>query len=145
MERFVFVSMAGLSPAMTQRSAFAAAKLSTERRLRSSAMRSVIVRPAPFDEIWLSRVTGIDPGKHRATVFGRGRARANFVSSDDVAEACVRLATMDDPPAEIELGGPEAMSRREAITLYAQATGQKFRRIPVPRTALAAEGRQSPR
>jgi NADH dehydrogenase len=133
--------MAGLSPAMTARSPLAAAKVATELRLRSSSMRTVIVRPAPFDEIWLSGITGIDRGKHRATVFGHGRARANFVSSDDVAEACVRLATMDDPPSEIELGGPQAISRREAIEAYERATGAKFRRIPVPRAAMAAGNR----
>jgi NADH dehydrogenase len=140
-ERFVFLSMAGLSPAMTARSPFAAAKAMTERRLSSSSMHTVIVRPAPFDEIWLSSITGIDPDKRRATVFGHGRARANFVSSDDVAEACVRLSTMDDPPAEIDLGGPEAMSRREAIEVYEGITGAKFRRIPVPRVAMAAGNR----
>ena len=104
-ERFVFVSIAGLTEAMVARSPFAAAKLQTERLLRASAMGSVIVRPAPFDEVWLSCITGIEPDKHRATVFGRGKARANFVSSDDVAEAVMRLATMADPPAEIDLGG----------------------------------------
>jgi uncharacterized protein YbjT (DUF2867 family) len=140
-ERFVFLSMAGLTPAMTARSPLAAAKVTTERRLRSSSMKTVIVRPAPFDEIWLGRITGIEPEKHRATVFGHGRARANFVSADDVAEACVRLATMDDPPAEIDLGGPEAMSRREAIEAYERATDAKFRRIPVPRPAMAAGNR----
>jgi NADH dehydrogenase len=140
-DRFVFLSMAGLSTAMTSRSSFAAAKVATERRLRSSGMRTVIVRPAPFDEVWLGSTTGIDIAKHRATIFGHGRARANFVSSDDVAEACVRLATMDDPPAEIDLGGPEAMSRREAVTAYERATGKKFRRIPVPRVAMAAGNR----
>jgi uncharacterized protein YbjT (DUF2867 family) len=140
-ERFVFLSMAGLTPAMTARSPLAAAKVATERRLRSSSMKTVIVRPAPFDEIWLGRITGIEPDKHRATVFGHGRARANFVSADDVAEACVRLATMDDPPAEIDLGGPEAMSRREAIEAYERATGAKFRRIPVPRPAMATGNR----
>jgi uncharacterized protein YbjT (DUF2867 family) len=140
-ERFVFVSLAGLTPAMTARSAFAMAKLRTEHLLRRSPMRSVIVRPAPFHEVWLSRTTGIDAEKHRATVFGHGRARATFVASDDVAEACVRLATMASPPAEIDLGGPEAMSRREAIEAFEASTGARFRRIPVPRPAMAAGNR----
>lgn len=140
-ERFVFLSMAGLTPAMVSRSPFAAAKVHTERLLQASPMTTVIVRPAPFDEVWLSCVTGIDTDKHRATVFGHGRARANFISTDDVAEACVRLATMEDPPAEIDLGGSEAMSRREAIQAYERATGTKFRRIPVPRPAMAAGNR----
>ena len=140
-QRFVFVSMAGLTRAMVARSPFAAAKAETERLLQASPMRTVVVRPAPFHEVWLSGVTGIDVRKRRATVFGHGRARANFVSSDDVAEACVRLATMDDPPAEIDLGGPDAMSRREAIEAYERSTGAKFRRIPVPRPAMSAGNR----
>jgi NADH dehydrogenase len=140
-QRFVFVSMAGLSPAVVSRSPFAAAKLRTEGLLRSSSMPSVIVRPAPFDEIWLTGVTGIEPAKHRATVFGRGRSRASLVASDDVAEAVVRLATMDDPPDDIDVGGPEAMSRREVIAAYERATGAKFRRIPVPRVAMAIGNR----
>ena len=140
-ERFVFVSMAGLSAAVVSRSPFAAAKLATERVLQASAIRSVIVRPGPFDEIWLTSTTGIEPDKHRATVFGRGRARASFVATDDVAEAVVRLATMDDPPAEIDFGGPEAMSRREVIDAFERTTGAHFRRIPVPRPAMAAGNR----
>ena len=140
-DRFVFVSMAGLTPAMIARAPLAQAKVATEQRLRTSAMRTVIVRPAPFDEVWLGRITGIDVDKRRATVFGHGRAPANFVSADDVAEACVRLATMDDPPAHVEFGGPEAMSRREAIEGYERATGATFRRIPVPRPAMAAGNR----
>jgi uncharacterized protein YbjT (DUF2867 family) len=136
-ERFVFVSMAGLSPNMVVRSPFAAAKLATERLLQASRMRAVIVRPAPFDEIWLSGITGIDVDTHRALVFGHGRARSNFVSTDDVAEAVVRLATMDDPAPEIDFGGPEAMSRREVIAEFERTTGAHFRRIPVPRPAMA--------
>ena len=62
-ERFVFLSMAGLSLAMTARSPFAAAKVRTERMLRQSPMRTVIVRPAPFHEVWLSCITGTDPGQ----------------------------------------------------------------------------------
>jgi NADH dehydrogenase len=101
----------------------------------------VIVRPAPFDEVWLSCITGIEADKHRATVFGHGRARASLVATDDVAEACVRLATMDDPPEEIDIGGPEAISRREAIEAFERSTGTRFRRIPVPRPAMALGNR----
>lgn len=140
-QRFVFVSMAGLSPAMVSRSALAAAKQRTEALLRASPMRTVIVRPAPFDEVWLTATTGIRPDARRATIFGRGRARASFVASDDVAEACTRLATADDPQADIDIGGPEALSRRDVVTAYERATGARFRRIPIPRPVLAAGNR----
>ena len=140
-ERFVFVSMAGLTDVMAARSPLSAAKRETERLLQSSPMRTVIVRPAPFDEIWLTRITGIDPDKHRATIFGRGRSQASLVATDDVAEAVVRLATMDDPPTAVDVGGPESMSRRDVIAAFERSTGARFRRIPVPRPAMAAGNR----
>ena len=63
------------------------------------------------------------------------------MATDDVAEAVVRLATMDDPPAEIDVGGPESMSRRDVIEAFERSTGVAFRRIPVPRTAMAVGNR----
>jgi nucleoside-diphosphate-sugar epimerase len=99
-------------------------------------MRSVIVRPAPFQELWLSPETGIRPDKRLAIIFGRGRSPSNDVAADDVAEACVRLATMADPPVEIELGGPEAMTRQQVVDAFERAYGVRFRRISVPRPVL---------
>jgi NADH dehydrogenase len=55
---------------------------------------------------------------------------------DDVAEACVRLATMDDPPQRIELGGPEALSRQQVVDAFEHAYGIRFRRFSVPRAVL---------
>lgn len=136
-ERFVYVSAYGLTERMVRLSPFAAAKLATERLLAASTAPSVIVRPGVFLEVWLSSVTGIDPVRRRAVVFGSGRAPVTFVSEDDVAETCVRVATMDDPPAELDIGGPDVLSRRDGIDLYERAVGASFRRIVVPRPALA--------
>lgn len=140
-ERFVFVSMVGLTPTLVARSPFAAAKQHAERALRAAGIRSVTVRPASFQELWLGPETGIRPDRRKAVIFGRGRSPVNYVAIDDVAEACVRLATMDDPPAEIALGGPESLSRHEVVDHFERAFGTSFRRVSVPRPVLVAGAR----
>jgi NADH dehydrogenase len=99
-------------------------------------MRAVLVQPGPFQETWTSPAVGIRPDKRRALVFGRGRSPSNDVAMDDVAEACVRLATMDDPPQRVELGGPEALSRQQVVDAFEHAYGIRFRRFSVPRAVL---------
>jgi uncharacterized protein YbjT (DUF2867 family) len=135
-ERFVYVSAYGLTARMTRYSPFAAAKKRTEELLEASHLRTVLVRPAAFLEVWMSGTTGIDPAKRRAVVFGTGRSPVTFVGEDDVAAACVRVATMPDPPAVLDVGGPSALTRREAIELYEHVFGAPFRRVVVPRAAL---------
>jgi NADH dehydrogenase len=55
---------------------------------------------------------------------------------DDVAEACVRLATMADPPEVIQLGGPEELTRHQVLDAFERAYGARFRRFSVPRAVL---------
>jgi len=137
----VFLSAAGLTDLMVGLSPFMAAKQRTEERLRASDMRSVIVRPGPFQELWLSPETGIQPDKRRAVVFGRGRSPSNDVATGDVAEACVRLATMDDPPSVVALGGPEPLTRHQVVDAFERAYGARFRRFSVPRRVLGLGAR----
>jgi NADH dehydrogenase len=136
-ERFVFVSAAGLTDRMVSRSPFLAAKRQTERTLRASRLRPVLVQPGPFQETWTSTDVGIWPDRRRAVVLGRGRSPWSDVAMDDVAEACVRLATMADPPEVVPLGGPEELTRHQVIDAFERAYGGRFRRFPVPRAVLA--------
>ena len=140
-ERFVFVSTQGLTDAMVDLVPLFAAKRATERLLQASSMRSVIVRPAAFQETWLGPQSGIRPDERLAVVLGRGRTPVPYVAEDDVAEACVRLATMDDPPAALDLGGPEALTRHEVVDAYERALGVRMRRVVVPRRVLALGAR----
>lgn len=140
-ERFVYVSFAGVGPMASRRSPFAAAKEHTEQLLRESRMREVCVRPDKFHEVWLAPQTGITPAKGRAVIFGRGRTPEAYVAADDVAEACVRLALHDDPPRTITFGGPEALTRLEVVEAFEQAFGRHFRRVHVPRQVLAMGAR----
>jgi len=140
-ERFVFVSTQGLTDAMVDLVPLFAAKRATERLLQASPLRSVLVRPAAFQETWLGPQSGIRPDERLAVVLGRGRTPVPYVAEDDVAEACVRLATMDDPPAALDLGGPEALTRHEVVDAYERALGVLMRRVVVPRRVLALGAR----
>jgi uncharacterized protein YbjT (DUF2867 family) len=140
-DRFVFVSALGMTEAMVDLVPLFAAKRSTERLLQAAPLRPVIVRPAAFQETWLGPATGIWPDKRRAVILGRGRTPVPYVAEDDVAEACVRLATMGDPPESLDFGGPEALTRHEVVDAFERALGARFRRIVVPRSVLALGAR----
>jgi NADH dehydrogenase len=140
-DRFVFVSALGTTDAVLGLVPLFAAKRSTERLLEASPLRSVIVRPAAFQEVWLGPGTGIRPERRRAVIYGRGRTPVPYVAEDDVAEACVRLATMEDPPESLDFGGPQALTRHEVVDAFERAVGATFRRIVVPRRVLALGAR----
>ncbi len=110
-QRFVYVSYAGLSDQAARCVPIAAAKRAVERRLLASPMQHTIVRPDGFQELWLSPITQFDWARGRVIVFGRGDARARYVAMDDVAEAIVHWALADDAPAMVEFGGPEPLTR----------------------------------
>jgi uncharacterized protein YbjT (DUF2867 family) len=133
----VFVSSQGLTDAMVDLVPLLAAKRATERLLQASSVRSVLVRPAAFQETWLGPESGIRPEKRLAVIYGRGRTPVPYVAEDDVAEACVRLATMDDPPEALDLGGPEALTRHEVVDAFERELGVRMRRVAVPRRVLA--------
>jgi NADH dehydrogenase len=132
--RFVFVSL----PEALQRSGapFAEAKEATERLLRESPLRSVIVRSDAFQELWFSKDVGFDWRAGRAIVLGRGRTRQRFVAVDDVGRAVVALALAPDPPAVVEPGGPDALCLYDAMAIFAAVSGRRMRAIRVPRPVL---------
>jgi len=132
--RFVFVSL----PEALQKSGapFAEAKRAIEERLRASSLQSVIVRSDAFQELWFSRDVGFDWRAGRAIVLGKGRARQRFVAVDDVARAMAALAVASDPPALLEIGGPDALSPYDAMAIFTAVTGREFRVVRIPRPAL---------
>ena len=132
-ERFVLVS-AGRRY-RTARCAVIEAMTEVESRLARARMRSVIVRPEPYAELWFSRSVGFEPMHGRVRIFGHGRNRIRFTSTDDVGAAVAALAVAGDPPAEVELGGPEALSIAEAVDIAESVVGP-IRRQRVPRGAL---------
>ena len=133
-QRFVFLSFQ--NAVLDSGTPFAEAKRATEQRLSASRMREVIVRPDMFQEVWLSPLVQFDWPNRSVTIFGKGDARHRYVAVDDVAQAVVRWAVASDPPREIEFGGPEAMTRKEAADAFERALATKIKRRHVPRVAL---------
>lgn len=133
-ERFVYVS--ALEDQTTGGTPFGDAKAATEQRLRAAQVREVIVRADMFQEVWLGPAGGFDVDHGRITIYGRGRARHRMVATEDVAEAVVRLALAADPPREVCLAGPEALSAEEAVVAFERRLGTTMHVRHVPRAAM---------
>lgn len=130
--RFVYVSYAGLdgSPDMPM----SRAKAATERRLATSPMRRVVVRPDAFQELHLAPLGRFDMAASKVATFGKGDTKHRWVGTEDVAALVAAVATESDPPQLIEFGGPEAISRNECVAVAERATGRSItvRRAPLP-------------
>jgi uncharacterized protein YbjT (DUF2867 family) len=135
--RFVYVSYAGIGP--TVGTPLEHAKLAIEDKLSRSAMRSVIVRPDAFQEIHLAPLGRFDVAKGKVALIGNGDAKLRWVSTDDVAALLAAVAVEPDPPALIEFGGPEELSRKEAVAVAEDLTRRrmKVQRMPAPVARLA--------
>ena len=137
-ERFVYVSAAGIGEEMARSGPLMAGKWETEKLLRSTALRYVIVRPDMFQEAWLVPPL-FDAGAGTAMVAGRGQTPHRYVAVDDVAALCAYHATASDPPRVAEFGGPEELTQMEVVAAFEAATGTRFtvRHIPTLLITLA--------
>ncbi len=130
-ERFVYVSYAGVDLGIGM--PLERAKLATERRLEQSGMRQVVVRPDAFQEVHLGPLGRFDVAASKVSVFGKGDLPHRWIATEDVAALVAALATEPDPPSVVEVGGPESISRNEAIDVAERATGRTFKvqRLPL--------------
>lgn len=116
------------------------AKREVERRLKESGLVYTILRLSYFMEAWLSPAVGFDAANARAVIYGMGHNPISWISLHDVARFAV--ASVDHPAARnatIELGGPEAVSPRDVVRLFEQASGHPFEVQFVPEEALQAQ------
>ena len=108
---------------------FAAAKAVTGERLMASGMSWTILAPEAFMDVWLAMIVAGPALEGREVVYvGSGNRVHQFVNSDDVADFAV--AAVDNPRAErrfVPIGGPAAISFREAVAIFEGILG---RRIP---------------
>ena len=135
-QRFVFLSFQG--SILESASPFSNAKRATETRLANSPIREVIVRPDMFQEVWLTPLVNFDWPNRKFTIFGKGNTMHRYVAVDDVAAGVAGWALADEPPRLVEFGGPEGLTRNQAVDLFEQALGVPVQRRLVPRPALAA-------
>lgn len=135
--RFVYLSYAGVDAGLG--TPLERAKLAVEDKLRSSTLREVVVRPDAFQEIHLGPLGRFDLANGKVGVIGSGDAKQRWVGTDDVAALVAAVALEPDPPTMVEFGGPEALSRNEAIAIAEELTHQrlKVQRMPAPIARLA--------
>jgi uncharacterized protein YbjT (DUF2867 family) len=147
------------------------AKRRVEDRLRAEGPPLTVVRSSLFMELWLPWLGSRLPtrGGRQATlergfwlvrlmgataqrsldrfgvalVPGRGTARHSFIAVEDVAEALVAAATDGEATEELRLGGPEAVSWREAADVYARVLKIRVRTIRQPTAPFRALARAS--
>lgn len=117
-----------------------AAKRAVERRLAASRMIFTILQPTCFMEIWLSPALGFDPARGTATVCGSGRNKVSWISYLDVARFAT--AVFGNPAATnavLRLGGPNALSPVEVVSMAEQLTNMPIAIQPVPEEALQSQ------
>ena len=116
------------------------AKRAVEDRLRRSEMTHTILQPTCFTEVWLSPALGFDLANAKAQIYGDGHNKISWISFQDVARFPV--AALDNPPAmnaTVKLGGPEALSPLEVVSLAEQSLGKAVVVQHVPEEALRAQ------
>ncbi len=129
--RFVFVSFAptGISYALGR------AKEAVEKRLGASRLDYVILQPTYFTEVWLGPALGFDPAHGKVTIFGDGNARVSWISLHDVARFAVAATERPDfARLKLPLGGPDALSPREVLAIFAEmgATVPQAEQVGLP-------------
>jgi uncharacterized protein YbjT (DUF2867 family) len=128
---FVYVS---LSPNLRSTAPLVRYKREVEQAVRTSGMRWTILQPAAYMEVWLGPKLGWDHVAGRALVFGSGRYPMPFISVADVGEHAVRA--LDDPRlanVDLPLAGPQMLTPREVVRVFAQESGRPYSTRHIPR------------
>lgn len=116
------------------------AKRSVEDALKRSGMTYTILQPTDFMEVWLSPALGFEPANAHARIYGTGEKKLSWISYKDVAKFAA--ASVDNPAARdetIKLGGPEALSYLQVVSIFEQVMGKAFAVEHVPEDVLRAE------
>lgn len=131
--RFVYVSVFGAEryPGL----AYMRAHSDVERELIASGLSYGFVKPTGFFSALSALLDMAAAG--RGTLFGDGAARSNPIHDEDLAAVCAGLVARDDD-AVVELGGPEALTRREMLELAFAALGKPPRIMSIPPWSVGA-------
>ncbi len=127
--KFVYVSVFGAD--RLSQFDFVRAHEMVSAELRGSGLNYVIIRPTGFfssmEEIILGAGHGLIPE------VGDGSARINPISEADLATYCVKMLEDERTNIEVDVGGPEILTRRQIAELAQSAIGDKrrLRRVPV--------------
>ena len=125
-KRFVYVSMQGAENIMQLEITRAHEKVVDA--LKSSGMEYRIVRPCGyFSDMGVLYDMA---SKGRAYLVGAGNNRMNPIHGRDLAQVCVETARGDE--LEVEAGGPDIMTQREAAELAFEVVGKPPKITVIP-------------
>ncbi|MDZ5621783.1 SDR family oxidoreductase [Nocardioides bizhenqiangii] len=130
-EHFVYFSFPGVDRAVG--TPLERAKLAIEERLRRGSLRPVIIRADAFQEIHLTAAARFDVAAGKVAIIGRGDSKRRWISTADVAALTASLAVEPDPPELVTVGGPEAISKNEAVAIVEEVTGRRLKVQHMPR------------
>lgn len=140
-KQYVFVSV---SPNRSD-SPLVTAKEKAEHAIVASGMTYTILQPSFFMEIWLGPALGFNFPEAKATLYGEGKNKISWIAIKDVAAFAV--AALDNPAAKnkmISLGGPDALSPLEVVSLFEKTANKKFELQHVPAEALTSQKNNAP-
>lgn len=125
--RFAYVSVLG--GADMRNLEYVAAHEEFVDELKAAAVEHTVIRANGFFSSYLELLDAARSGP--VPSFSGGSARSNPVHEADLAAACIDA--LEEGRREIEVGGPEELSRREEIELAFAVLGRapKMRRVPV--------------
>jgi uncharacterized protein YbjT (DUF2867 family) len=111
------------------------AKRSVERAIADFEFASI--QASWFMEVWLSSALGFDCFHGRARIYGSGLKPISWVSYRDVAEFCIAPVLRSVAGRSVlEVGGPEALSPLEVVTIFEEESGRRFEVETIPETKL---------
>lgn len=129
-QRFVYVSV-HVEPGYAATS-YVLAHEEFGNALQASGIDNTIVRPTgiftAFDDFLPMARRGL------LTVLGDGSARSNPIHPADVAQACLNCIVKG--PAELNIGGPDVLTRRQIAELAFEAVGRNPRIMRLPASAM---------
>lgn len=135
--KFVFVSF---DTTVSPDNPLTRAKQAAEEHLKASGLDYTILHPTFFCESWLGPMLFADPQTATAKVYGKGTDKFRYVTVGDVAEFAVQSLTNSSARnAVIPVGGPEAISQRDAVKVFEESFRKKFNVVEVPEATLEAQ------
>ena len=122
--QFIFTSAMGASP--EHPALLFRIKAAIEQHLRDSGMGYTILQPNAFMDVWFGML--IEMPIHSGmpvTLVGESKRRHSFVAEQDVAAFAVSaVGHTAARNATILIGGPDAITFRDAVRMYEQALGR---------------------
>jgi NADH dehydrogenase len=136
-ERFVFLSPLGATRyhrSRVHRTKALAEQAVADAALETSILRcSLIYAPGDTKLALLEALALLPVVPVTATM---GRARVQPVWADDVAACIAAVLDAEEPPARLEIAGPETLTFRQAVDRALAAGGRRRRLVTVPTSLL---------